>query len=530
MTHPIRILTSFRFERGPRMRRLLVGAALLLALAGCGSSTPSSGPSTPASGASAGRSGAASAADTTPPDPALARYYGQQLSWTSCRSQDQCGELTVPLDYRHPDGATIRLALLRVPAADRGQRIGSLVVNPGGPGGSGVDYAASASRTFGKPLLDHFDIVGFDPRGVGHSDPIDCISDAQLDAYVAEDPVPDTPAERRTYARWNKTLATGCAKSPVGAHISTVDAARDMDVLRAALGEPRLDYFGASYGTKLGTTYADLFPGKVGRFVLDGAVDPTLDSEQLALQQAAGFETALRSYVQNCVSTSTSCYLGTSVDEGLAKIKALLAQIEQQPLPTGGDRELSGGNAFYGVAVTLYDRSSWIYLTQALKQAFGGDGSVLLELADFYTSRTEQGYSDNSMEAQYDISCLDDPSAIKPGQVASVLPEFEKASPTFGDVFAWGLTSCADFTARADEPAPPVGAPGAAPIVVIGTTRDPATPLRWAQHLASLLSSGVLVTRDGDGHTAYNSGNSCVDGAVEDYLVDDTVPKDGLSC
>lgn len=514
------------------MRRLVVGVALVLALAGCGSSSPSSGPSTPApsSSTATGPSGASSATDTTPTDPALARFYGQKLTWTSCRTKDQCSWLTVPLDYRHPDGTTIRLALLRVPAADKGQRIGSLVVNPGGPGGSGIDYAASAGQAFRKPLLDHFDIVGFDPRGVGESDPIDCISDDQLDAYVAEDPVPDTPAERRTYAQWNKTLAAGCAKSPVGAHISTVDAARDMDVLRSALGESKLDYFGASYGTKLGTTYADLFPANVGRFVLDGAVDPTLDNEQLGVQQAAGFETALRSYVQNCVSTSTSCYLGATVEAGLARIKAFLAQVEQQPLPAAGGRELHGGNAFYGVAVTLYDRNSWIYLTQALKQAFGGDGSVLLELSDVYTSRTQQGYSDNSMEAQYDISCLDDPSSIKPSQVASVLPEFEKASPTFGDVFAWGLTSCADFQAKADEPAPPVGAPGANPIVVIGTTRDPATPLQWAQHLAALLKSGVLVTRNGDGHTGYNTGNSCVNSAVEDYLVDGKVPKNGLSC
>jgi pimeloyl-ACP methyl ester carboxylesterase len=519
------------------MRRLVVGVALVLALAGCGSSSPSGSPSSTPSSTAAGPSApgtaatdASGAASTAPSDPALARFYGQRLTWTSCRSKDQCSWLTVPLDYQHPAGTTIRLALLRVPAADKGERIGSLVVNPGGPGGSGIDYAASAGQAFRKPLLDHFDIVGFDPRGVGESDPIDCISDDQLDAYVAENPVPETSAERRAYTQWNKTMAAGCAKSPVGAHISTVDAARDMDVLRSALGESKLDYFGASYGTKLGTTYADLFPANVGRFVLDGAVDPTLDNEQLGVQQAAGFETALRSYVQNCVSTSTSCYLGATVEAGLARIKAFLAQVEQQPLPAAGGRELHGGNAFYGVAVTLYDRNSWIYLTQALKQAFGGDGSVLLELSDVYTSRTQQGYSDNSMEAQYDISCLDDPSAIKPGQVASVLPEFEKASPTFGDVFAWGLTSCAYFKARADEPAPPVGAPGANPIVVIGTTRDPATPLQWAQHLASLLTSGVLVTRNGDGHTGYNTGNSCVNSAVEDYLVDGKVPKNGLSC
>ncbi|WGL52838.1 alpha/beta hydrolase [Nocardioides sp. BP30] len=518
----------------------LAGIGVLIAglLAGCGGSSPSataspSASSTTSSTASGSSSAAASSGSsvTTAPDPALARFYDQRLAWSSCRSKDQCSSLTVPLDYRHPAGATIKLAVLKVPAADAGERIGSLVVNPGGPGGSGVDYAADAGQSFRAPIRDHYDIVGFDPRGVGRSDPIDCVSDAQLDAIVAEDPAPSTPAEVRSYAQLNQVMADGCAKSPLVAHISTVDAARDIDVLRAALGENKLAYFGASYGTKLGTTYADLFPTRVGRFVLDGAIDPTLDTEQLSVEQAAGFETALRSYVNSCVSASNPCFLGATVDAGLAKIKALLTQVEQKPLPASGGRELKGGNAFYGVAVTLYNRDYWVLLTQALQQAFTGNGSALLQLSDAYASRSGDGsYSDNSMEALYAVDCLDDPSSVPAGKIASILPEFEKASPTFGDVFAWGMTSCADFKERSDDPAPPVGAPGADPIVVIGTTRDPATPLPWAKHLASLLSSGVLVTRDGDGHTGYNTGNSCVDSAVENYLDEGNVPQDNLSC
>ena len=464
------------------------------------------------------------------PAPALATYYRQHLTWTDCRKGDQCATLTVPLDYRDPAGTTIKLALLRVPATDQQHKVGALVVNPGGPGGSGLDYAADAQDAFREPLRARFDIVGFDPRGVGESDPIDCITDAQLDASVAQNPAPSTPAEIATYTKWNRVMGEGCSKSPLGAHIATVDAARDMDVLRAALGETQLDYFGASYGTELGTTYADLFPQRVGRFVLDGAVDLTLDNKQTSLQQAAGFETALRAYVDNCVTTTQHCFLGSTVDAGLAKIKALYDRIQQHPLPAGGGRQLTAGNAFYGIVTPLYSRDSWVYLSQALRSALAGDGSVLMALSDFYTSRTDKGYSDNSMEALAAITCLDDPSAIRPDQVASVLPEFEKASPTFGDVFAWGLTSCSFFTDRADEPTPPIGAPGANPIVVIGTTRDPATPLAWAQHLAALLTSGVLVTRDGDGHTGYNAGNACVNNAVEHYLLDGTVPKNGLAC
>jgi pimeloyl-ACP methyl ester carboxylesterase len=466
-----------------------------------------------------------------PPQPALASFYHQTLTWTDCRKGDECASLTVPLDYRHPGAQTIKLALLRVPASDQAHKIGSLVVNPGGPGGSGLDYAASAKQAFRAPLRERYDIVGFDPRGVGESDPVDCLSDSQLDQSIAQDPDPSTPAQIATYANWNRLMAQGCEKSPVGAHIATVDAVRDMDVLRAALGEKQLDYFGASYGTKLGSTYADLFPTRVGRFVLDGAVDPTLDNEQSSLQQAAGFETALRAYVSNCVTTTQHCFLGDSVEAGLAKIKALYEQVEQHPLPAGGGRELTAGNAFYGIVAPLYSRDSWVYLSEALKTAIAGDGSILMALSDFYTSRKPKGgYSDNSMEALAAISCLDDPTALKPAQVPGVLPQFEKASPTFGDVFAWGLTGCAYFTEHADEPTPPIGAAGANPIVIVGTTRDPATPLAWAQHLAHLLKSGVLVTRDGDGHTGYNAGNTCVDDAVEGYLLDGTVPKDGLSC
>ncbi|MGZ4476942.1 MAG: alpha/beta hydrolase [Nocardioides sp.] len=465
-----------------------------------------------------------------PPAPDLAAYYHQRLTWAPCRKGAECASLTVPLDYAHPGSDTIKLALLRVAATDQEHKLGALAVNPGGPGGSGLDYAASAKDAFGAPVRERYDIVGFDPRGVGQSDPIDCIPDAQLDASIAQNPAPTTPAQIATYAKWNRIMAEGCAASPIGAHIATVDAVRDMDVLRAALGEKQLTYFGASYGTKLGSTYADLFPTRVGRFVLDGAVDPTLDNKQTSLAQAAGFETALRAYVSNCVETTQRCFLGDSVDAGLARIKALYDQISAHPLPGIGGRELTAGSAFYGILTPLYSRESWIVLSQALKAAFAGDGSILLQLADFYTSRTATGFSDNSMEALIAISCLDDPSAIRPDQVAGVLPQFEKASPTFGDVFAWGLTGCAYFKVHADEPTPPYGAPGANPIVVIGTTRDPATPLAWAQHLATLLSSGVLVTRDGDGHTGYHAGNHCVDDAVEGYLLEGKVPQNGLSC
>lgn len=466
-----------------------------------------------------------------PPSPDLATFYSQTLDWSTCGQGNQCATLSVPLDYEQPAGKTIDLALLKVPAAKPAQRVGSLVVNPGGPGAPGTSYAASANDVFGKRLTDNFDIVGFDPRGTGGSSPVDCLGDDQLDAYVAGDPDPETPAETQAYVDATREIGAGCVKlsADLAGHVSTVEAARDMDVLRAALGRGQLDYFGASYGTKLGATYAQLFPTKVGRFVLDGAVDPTLTNRDLNLQQAAGFETALRAYVQNCVEAA-SCFLGSGVEEGMAAIRTFVGQVDKRPLPTKTERDLSVGNAFYGIVAPLYNRDYWVILSQALRAGMSGDGSLLLQLSDLYTSRGADGYTDNSTEANYAINCLDDPSSITAEQVPAQLPEFEKASPTFGDVFAWSLTNCSGVQTKAAQPAPTITAAGAAPIVVVGTSRDPATPYQWAVNLADQLASGILVSRNGDGHTAYNSGNACIDGALESYLVDGVVPKDGLTC
>jgi pimeloyl-ACP methyl ester carboxylesterase len=468
---------------------------------------------------------------TRPPTPALARFYAQPLHWSDCRDGDRCAELTVPLDYHRPSGTTIRLAVLEVPAS--GSRLGSLVVNPGGPGEPGTSFAAQGAAHFGQALLDHYDIVGFDPRGTGDSTPVDCLSDADLNRYLGEDPAPSTPGQVAAFRANQERLATGCARlsGSLASHISTVEAARDMDILRAALGESRLTYLGSSYGTKLGATYAQLFPDRVGRFVLDGAVDPSLGARASSLQQAAGFQQALDAYAANCVTSSVGCFLGKDVPTVERTISALLDRITAKPLPAGNGRELTAGNAFYGIAVTLYSRGYWILLSSALRAALQGDGSQLMQLADAYASRNADGtFQDNSMEAFFAISCLDDPYGLPYRKVASQYAPFDRASPVFGREFAWSLTSCDGFTPRSDEKVPVIHAQGAAPIVVIGTTRDPATPYHWAVDLAQQLDSGVLVTRDGDGHTAYHTGNTCIDETVESYLVSGAVPRDGKRC
>lgn len=470
-------------------------------------------------------------ATKAPDDRTLEDFYDQDISWQGCGS-DECGTIDVPIDYQDPGAGSIELAVERRKAS--GDRIGSLVVNPGGPGAGGTYLAEQADGYFAPPLLAAYDIVGFDPRGTGDSSPVDCLTDDELDAWVAADPDPDTPAEVEQGKENSEEFWSGCeAKSAqVAAHVSTVEAARDMDVLRAALGEDKLDYLGFSYGTRLGATYAELYPDKTGRLVLDGAIDPSLTSREGSLSQAGGFETALRSYVKDCVDGG-GCFLGSTVDAGLKTIKDLLDTIDKEPLPTRDTegRELTVGLAFYGLITPLYSESNWPALDEGLRAALDGDGTPLLSYADLYGSREDGKYVDNSLEAISVINCLDDPWSITTDEVPAQFADFEKASPTFGKVWAWGLTTCHDipFTST-DEPDLKIDGSGAAPIVVLGTTRDPATPYEEAVAMAEQLESGVLVSRDGDGHTAYNKGNSCVDDAVHGYLIDGKVPDDGLKC
>ena len=359
---------------------------------------------------------------TEAPAPDLADLYSQRIDWQPCETNDDhdCGFLTVPVDYSEPQGETIELALLRVPAS--GERVGSMVVNPGGPGARGTSYAAAAGQVFREPLLQGFDVVGFDPRGVGRSAPVDCLSDEELNASLAGDPTPDTPEEQAAFKEGVLSYGDKCVANsgPVVGHVTTTEAARDMDVLRSALGEETLTYFGASYGTKLGATYAELFPEQVGRFVLDGAVDVALDPQSLSLDQAEGFETALRAYVQNCLDSTDNCFLGDSVEEGLDTISGLLDTIEEEPLPAG-DRELTVGNAFYGIITPLYNRDYWFLLSTALASALEGKGSALMQLADAYASRNADGTYARQLgrgQLRHQLPRRPDVGAVRRGAVA----------------------------------------------------------------------------------------------------------------
>jgi pimeloyl-ACP methyl ester carboxylesterase len=324
----------------------------------------------------------------------LESFYQQDLDWSDCKSA-KCAWVTVPIDYSKPGGATTRIRMTVYPATEESKR--SIFVNPGGPGGSAIDFASTMESSFGDDVRKDADVVGVDPRGVGLSTPLTCLSDKDFDAYAAGDPDPDDAAEVRTLRESFTALGQACLdrSGDLAAHVSTVEVARDMDVVRALLGRKKLDWFGASYGTELGSTYAELFPKRVGRMVLDGAVDPSLDGVEASYAQAVGFQRALTNYAKDC-ATSDSCPIGDDPEAGVAKIADLLAQLDAQPIKGAGDRELTEGLAFYGIAVTLYDKQTWQYLTQALTLAFDGDGSFLLTLADAYFERNaDGGYASN---------------------------------------------------------------------------------------------------------------------------------------
>ncbi|WP_293784334.1 alpha/beta hydrolase [uncultured Aeromicrobium sp.] len=461
----------------------------------------------------------------------LEDFYAQRVEWRDCEGAAECGTVEVPVDYDDPDGETLQLAMRKVPAT--GAASGTLFVNPGGPGGSAQEFAGYLSSMLGSQVRERYDVVGVDPRGVGESTPLQCLDDDAFGEFIALDPDPETPQEVAAMREGIVEMGEACLANSgeLAAHVSTEEAARDHDIVRAVLGEDELNWFGASYGTQLGATYADIFPEKVGRMVLDGGLDPSLDSVGLSLGQAEGFQLALESYVEDCVSTG--CVLGRTSQEALDTVGAFMQRLEQEPMVTASGRQLTEGLAFYGVAVTLYAQQSWSYLTAAFEAALDDDDpSVFLQLADIYFDRNNQGeFISNSGQVIYAVNCLDTASEITLEELErDILPRFREASPIFGGALGWGVLACADWPIESSRPQGPVTAEGAAPIVVVGTTRDPATPYAWSQALAAQLESGVLVTREGDGHTGYGMGNVCVDEAVDAYLVDGAVPADGLVC
>ncbi|GGC04479.1 alpha/beta hydrolase [Cellulomonas carbonis] len=496
------------------VRSLAGGLVAVLALAGCVAPKEQSTP-----GAQDGWS--------------IEAFYAQGVVWEEC-GDAECATVRAPLDWDDPEEGGIDLALKRHRATGPAdERIGSLLINPGGPGASGVEFLDYAvASTLSDRLLAAYDVVGFDPRGVGSSSAVECGDDAEVDEFFAEyrpiESQADLDAARAVVREFGETCAEDTG--PLIGEIDTASAARDMDLIRALLGDEQLYYAGFSYGTLLGAVYADLFPDRVGRLLLDGALDPSNGSDEFVAGQAEGFEDALRSYVEYCLA-GQGCPLTGDVEDGLDQVSALVDRIGERPLRAGDGRELNRRMAFYGLAAALYDDESWSYLTLALEEALTRDsGQTLYQLANLYLRRDADGtYTSNMMVAFNAINCLDY-ATVERGfdEFSAFADELEKVAPTFGTSFA--EVTCESWPVEPVGERDTVDAPGAAPILVVGTTGDPATPYEWSVALAEQLESGTLLTWEGEGHTAYGRGDACVTETVDAYLVDGVVPEDGAVC
>ena len=470
-------------------------------------------------------------ASPSSPSPSPSPFTPGSVAWTNCGGGFQCGTLQVPLDYAHPASGTIGIALNRKPATDQANRIGSVLTNPGGPGGSGIDFLRSEAPSMTN-LNRRFDLIGFDPRGVGLSSPVTCFDGPQWDAFNAIDTVLDDPQEKQANIQADKEFAAACEQrnAKILPFVDTVSAAKDMDLIRAALGDAKLTYLGFSYGTFLGETYAHLFPTHVRALALDGVVDPALSLNDGLLAQVAAFEQDLQAFLADCVarkSAANPCRYAQSGDP-YSKLTALLQRLDAQPMPVG-DRQLTRSLAMYGVLGSLYDTTSWPYLDLGLTLADQGNGSVLLSLADFYLRRNANGTYPNLFDANWSINCLD---GAVPKDVASydqLGPAFAKASPLFGPWTQYANLVCAYWPVPPSGHPGPLTADGAPPILLVGATGDPATPYAGAQAVNRTLAGSVLLTRNGNGHTSYDA-SACAHAAMDAYLINLTLPSAGAVC
>ncbi|MFE2488940.1 alpha/beta hydrolase [Streptomyces mirabilis] len=476
----------------------------------------------------------------------------QKLSWKDCPApaesegggnapsplpggtQWQCATMKAPLDWADPKGDTIGIALIRArTSGDQSERIGSLIFNFGGPGGSGVTTLPAFGEDYAK-LRTRYDLVSFDPRGVGRSAGVKCEDDSRLDVFFQQDATPDDTAEQKNLLNTTKTFNAACEKNSGRTlpHVRTTDAARDIDLMRQVLGDAKLHYFGISYGTELGGVYAHLFPKKVGRAVFDAVVDPTQNPEQSALGQARGFQLALDNFATDCTSKTEPCPIGDTPQDVKNRIAKLLKDLDSKPIPGVFPRQLTQTEATNGIAQALYSKDFWEYLTEGLDQAYSGDGKVLMLLSDSMNGRSQNGQYSNLYAANVSINCADEKPRYTISDVQAALPAFRAASPLFGDYLAWGMLSCTNWAVPGAADHPDVSATGAAPILVVGNTGDPATPYQGAKKMVDALGKGVgvEVTYKGQGHGAYDSGNKCVHNAVNGYLLDGTVPPAGTVC
>ncbi len=436
------------------------------------------------------------------------------IEWESCGGGAHCAVIDVPLDYDDPGGGTVPLSVTRVEAT--GDRIGPLFVNPGGPGGTAGDFAVDLSYALPEEITERFDIVGVDPRGLGASD-IDCGGDP-TELYGVDYTI-DSPDDTAALLDVSQQYVDGC-RERVGdllGHLGTADVARDIDAVRAAMGDEQLNYLGFSYGTAIGQELAQQFPDRVRSMILDGVLEIGPTGTELAVAQAAGFETALRSYAADC-DRDRSCPIGP---DAVARIEELEARVEESPIPAS-PRDLGPGELATGLNMPLYSETLWPDLSDAVADALDGDGSGMVALADEYL-----GMSDTDI--YFAVNCLDVEWPETPEELLAAGAAAAAESPHFGESIVNDYVRCAMWPVE-EEPLVPVTAPGTPPILVVSTTNDPATPYEAGVRTAERLESGVLLTYEGDGHTVVGNGVECVDDIAVAYLVDLTPPEDGTTC
>lgn len=467
--------------------------------------------------------------------PDLTEFYHQSVTWSECERDLLCATVAAPLSWEEPTAGRIDLAVVKREATGRSQ--GSLFVNPGGPGGSGWDYVAYSSF----PGLERdFDMVGWDPRGVGQSSAVTCYTDdADRDeflygtydsAYETEGWIDELTAVAEDYAQ---ACLTGTGD--LLANIDTVSTARDLDLLRAVLGNEKLNYLGYSYGTKIGATYAELYPQKVGRMVLDGAVDPLLSDFEGLKTQMVGFENAFRAYLTDCLSAS-GCPFSGDLDQALVQARTLIESAGTAGLVAADGRELDEATIGTAVALNLYSEGYWPSMTQMFEDLAAGDSESAFSSADQYNSRLPGGgYSGNSTDVYQAVTCADGDFLDDPASTLERVAEIDAAAPTIGRFFTYDDYAvldvlCTNWPVPVSDPPATYDAEGAAPILVIGTSNDPATPYAWAQSLADQLSSGVLISYEGEGHTVYNQGVACIDDVVDEYFIRGVVPASDPLC
>lgn len=475
-------------------------------------------------------------------EPVLPRVQGtdfgaQQPDWQKCYESFECARVNAPLDWAEQSGDTIELSLIKRPATG-GAPVGSIFVNPGGPGAPGVEYVAgSYDRLIGRSLQEKYDVIGWDPRGVGLSSSVHCYDDADMDEELFGKSATDgltKGSQAWVDAALKESTAFGeaCAKNtgPLLGHVDTASTVKDLDMMREIVGDKQLNYLGFSYGTYIGARYADAYPNRVGRMVLDGVMDPTTRESEVVREQTRGFELALRAYVSDCLKKA-QCPVSGTVDEAMAKWRALIDQVEASPIEGKDGRLVGSGVLLTAIITPLYSQQNWPYLDRLYTSVQSGEADVALALADSYYDRVDGTYASNLITAFQAINCLDYPrsSHLDLDQMRAEAQELEEIAPTIGAYQGYGDVGCAQWPEKSAEDRSPVTAAGSAPILLVGTTGDPATPYRWAESLAAQLQSSTLLTYDGEGHVAYGK-STCVNQIVDEYFMTGNLPEAGKHC